>query len=371
MKKIVTFLLYFSLSFYALHAQEDSLKQQKEINTIVEILSAVKVQDSDYQDIATQTKSHYTEFNTAWEKLEEQKLSKMRIWRNTELEKINLSTQNLFYPFSGPDFLNAYLLYPDCDNYLMFGLEKIGELPKLSEMKGVFLTNYLKNVRGAMSEIMSRNYFITKNMMTQVSYQLKGVLPILSIFIKRFDNDILSIKKVYIEKSGKPTLTSLSYQSKFNLITGLQIVFKNKQKNKIQTIYYFSTDVQDNAITNKVELLKFIKSFPEKSTFIKSASYLLHGENFSVMRNFILSDTKSVVQDDTGIPYKFYNKQNWYVQLFGKYARPVKDFNYGYQTDLANRFEVDKTIKPINFTFGYHWWTDKSSILKCTRPEKK
>ncbi|TAE47785.1 MAG: hypothetical protein EAZ31_10645 [Cytophagia bacterium] len=365
------FILLFYCSFGIINAQNDSLKKQKETNTIVEILSAMAINDSAYQDKTTEAKIHYSEFNAAWEKLEEQKLSKMRVWRNEELEKINLSTQNLFYPFSGPDFLNAYLLYPECDNYLMFGLEKIGELPKLTEMKGVFLTNYLKNVRSAMSEIMSRNYFITKNMSSQISYQLKGVLPILSIFIKRFDNEILSIKKVFIEKNGKPTITSLSYQSKFNLVTGLQIIFKNKQKNKNQTVYYFSTDVQDNAMVNKPELLTFLQSFPEKSTFIKSASYLLHGANFSTMRNFILNNTKSVVQDDTGIPYQFYNQKNWYVQLFGKYARPVKDFNYGYQTDLANRFNVDKTVKPINFTFGYHWWTDKSSILKCTRPEKK
>jgi hypothetical protein len=357
----------FIIQNFIIAQTKDSLKPLKEVNAIAQVLAGMEVDNPDFKNLETQAKTHYTEFNKAWESLEKTKLEKMRIWRNQELEKINLTSKNLFYPFSGPDFLNAYLLFPDCENYLMFGLEKMGELPKINEFKGVFLTNYLTNVRKAMSEIMSRNYFITKNMSSQITYQLKGVMPILCVFLARFENEILSIKKVYIEKNGNPTITSLQYQSKFNLVAGLQIIFKNKQKNKLQTLYYFGTDFQDNAMVNKPELVKFIKSFPDKATFVKSASYLLHGDNFSTIRNLILSDTKSVTQDDTGVPYRFFKDISWDVQLYGKYDRPIKDFNYGYQLDLKKRFETDKTIKPIDFTFGYHWWTDKSSIMRLIK----
>ncbi len=347
----------------------DTIKINEEANALAQVMAGVEIENNKITENAT-TKQHAKVFAENWEKLENTRLKKLRTWRDNELSNINQNTQNLFYPFSGPDFLNAYILFPNCDNYLLFGLEKSGELPKIEEMKGVFLQNYLANVRSALSEIFSRNYFITRNMMQNVSANLKGVLPILAVFLAKTDNDIIKIQKVFIERGDKLTYTSLKFQSKYNLVNGLYIEFKNKKKNKIQKMYYFGTDFQDKSMVGKPELVQFIKTFENVTTLTKSASYLLHGSDFSTIRNLVLSQSDAVVQDDTGVPFRYFKPAEWESQFYGKYAKPVKDFNYGYQQDVATKFNTDKSIKAIDFTFGYHWWTDKSSVFRYVKKKK-
>lgn len=302
--------------------------------------------------------NHYKQFAIAWKKLEDQKLSRLRKWRNNEITDLHKEKTNLFYPFAGPDFLNAYLLFPTCDNYLLFGLEKMGKLPTAAQLKG----NYLSGLRKALSILMNRNYFITKDMINKLNSNVKGVLPLISVFMARTGNKILSIQKVYVQKNGKPKFVAFDDNKWYAGTKGVTIEFKNQNRDLPQRLFYFGTNFVNTAMYSKGHLVKFIKGFENKLTFTKSASYLLHGHNFSTIRNIILNHTSAAVQDDTGVPYRYY-KGNWSVKLYGKYARPVRDFNYGYQTDLNKLFKTDKTVKPIDFTFGYHWWTDKSSIL--------
>ncbi len=367
---ILLFLFFQNFIFYKnLFAQKDTIKYNVEANTIAQLIAGLPIESDKITENAT-TKQHAKIFAENWDKLEDARLSKLRTWRDNELAEINQNTSTLFYPFAGPDFLNAYILFPDVDNYLLFGLEKTGELPKIEDMKGVFLQNYLANVRSSLSEIFSRNYFITRNMMQNVSANLKGVLPVISVFLAKTDNQIIKIQKVFIENADKITYTSLKFQSKYNFVNGLYIEFKNKKKNKIQKLYYFGTDFQDKAMVGKQDLVKFIKTFEQVTTLTKSASYLLHGGDFSTIRNLVLSQSNAVVQDDTGVPYRYFKPAEWESQFYGKYARPVKDFNYGYQNDVAQKFNTDKSIKSINFTFGYHWWTDKSSVFKYVKKKK-
>ena len=46
-------------------------------------------------------------------------------------------------------------------------------------------------------------------------------------------------------------------------------------------------------------------------------------------------------------------------------AKRVIDF---FSANSDKKFITDaKNVKPIDFTFGYHWWTDNSSILYFKR----
>ncbi|TAF67669.1 MAG: hypothetical protein EAZ55_01220 [Cytophagales bacterium] len=328
-------------------------------------------------------KRHYEQFNKQWENLEKARLSKMRTWKDTELKDLNKEGNTLFYPFSGPDFVNAYEFFPDCDNYVMFGLEIAGNLPDLENLPN----GYFDGVRAALAEIFQRNYFITSYM--GGSLYGKGVLPVIELFMARTGNQIIKTQRVYLDKDGKPvpfalnerayldakgTVKIATEKEKINtadeqkVISGLMIEFLNVKKTRTQKVYYFGTNVEDPAMKDKQNLLAFIKSFPNKVTFIKSASYLLHGGNFSIIRDLVLESSKGILQDDTGVRYDVLLKAGFEVQLYGKYARPIADFaNYTIQPALADAFMTRKDIKPLNFTYGYHWNTENTSVLVCRK----
>ncbi|WP_299454162.1 hypothetical protein [uncultured Microscilla sp.] len=310
-------------------------------------------------------KQHLKLFGQQWQKLENTRLRNMRKWRDTELAKINGETHNLFYPFSGPDFINAYEFFPNCDNYLMFGLEKVGNLPDFSKESAAFVSGYLSNVRNALGEIFQRNYFITTFMGSELNTNVQGVAPILFTFLARTNNQIVKVEKIQLQKDGTPKAFPLDEKlDPKKSVVGLMIEFLGKGKAKPQRIYYFGTDVRDAQMPKKMELSKFIKSFPHKISFVKSCQYTLHESQFKVMRNLILNDTEAVLQDDTGVRYEVLKENGWKVKLYGKYAWPIADFGkYTYQPKLKQAFAKDSSVKPLNFTYGYHWNTDNTSVI--------
>jgi hypothetical protein len=348
--------------------EEPKVKVDELATARAQIMGAVEVKYKNGLDSVLSSpavKQHYEEFNKNWKKLEDTRLSKMRPWRDKELAFINNESHNLFYPFSGPDFLNAYEFFPNCDNYLMFGLEPDGKLVDINKMP----TNYLADLRNSLGEIFERNYFITSYMGRELWG--KGVLPIINIFMARTGNQFVKAERFYLDKTGKPQFFPLTEEEGHkDKLRGIMVEFLNEKKSKSQRIYYFGTDVADEKMKSKMELVEFIKSFPNKIGFIKSASYILHNTNFAIMRNLVLDETSAVLQDDTGIRYSVYLENGWEVKLYGKYARPIADFGgYTYQNDLNQAFLKDSTIKKLDFTYGYHWKTDKTSVMLCIKPK--
>lgn len=308
-------------------------------------------------------KTHYAKFNQNWKQLEDRHLGKMPSWRDSELTEFQNEGRTLFYPFGGPDFLNAYTFFPNCDNYLMFGLEPNGKLVDLDNMP----TTYLPSLRKALEDLFLRNYFITSYMSSDLWG--KGVLPLINIFLARKGNSIVSMNRFYLDKDGKAQLIDLEDKKSYKgQVTGITIEFINTERSKTQRLYYFSQDVEDKQLAKLPELAKFVRSFDKKITFIKSASYILHNSNFNTVKELVL-ETDAILQDDTGVRYKDLMDANWNVQLYGKYAKPVADFGgYTYQPALQKAFTEQKDkVKPLSFTYGYHYKTKNTSLLFCTK----
>src|SRR5581483_1819506 len=97
-------------------------------------------------------------------------------------------------------------------------------------------------------------------------------------------------------------------------------------------------------------------------TYIKSASYLLHANFMSNMRSLILKNSIAVVEDDTGIPFKYFQEGNRFdIKLYGQYTKPVSDFPYlSLQKPLQEAFQKDSSkIGKLPFHLGYHWGSKK------------
>ncbi len=101
-------------------------------------------------------------------------------------------------------------------------------------------------------------------------------------------------------------------------------------------------------------------------TFTKAASYCMHGGDFSIIRGVCLR-AKAVLEDDTGIPYRFFKQDEWEVSLYGRYTKPVKDFHYGFQKDLDSAYRSGKNVKPLPYSIGYHWRDGFSSFILAIR----
>ena len=103
------------------------------------------------------------------------------------------------------------------------------------------------------------------------------------------------------------------------------------------------------------------------TVLLKSASYLLHDSQFSNTRAMLLEAADVVVQDDTGIPYRFISQSPWQVKLYGRYHKPIRPMRYGFQKDLEAAYNLRQDQVPLPFPFGYYWRGQQSGLIVAHR----
>jgi hypothetical protein len=306
------------------------------------------------------------EFDSQWTQATKDRFVHMADWRNRELKAATGACSTLMYPFSGPDILNAWLLFPDCERYVLFGLEQTGSLPALDQLSPERLARLLDETRHALNDLLARNYFITRHMLADTaSEELKGTLPLMAVFLVRTNAQLVSARELEIGEDGR--LRPRTGSSKDHTAApALELVFVRPGRSP-QSVIYFRAQAEDAAIDNRPGVLPFLQAQAPFATFLKSASYLLHGTQFSRIRDVLLKHSRLILEDDSGIPFRFLKSPEWTVTLYGKYSKPVKDFNYGFQPDMAKAYADKSNVKPLTFSFGYHWAEGAASVILAVR----
>src|SRR5260221_14609161 len=105
--------------------------------------------------------------------------------------------KTFLYSFSGPDFLYAAAFFPDCTNYILVGLESVEPMPDLLTVPEASLVSTLQNIQISLNTILQFSFFKTKDMRQDFERgQLRGVLPIIFVFLARTRKDILGVEYV-------------------------------------------------------------------------------------------------------------------------------------------------------------------------------
>jgi hypothetical protein len=290
-------------------------------------------------------------------------------WRAQEVKIAGAHSKTLLYPFSGPDFLNAYALFPDHSQYIFFSLERPGALPDLESVTPAQFGKLLEDVRNAFRDIFQRNYFITDYMSKQLTTPwIRGTVPVIATMMALMNQRIVRIVPIDLF----PDLTR-SYEAADaakhprRLMRATRIDFVSATGGPVQQLYYISLDATDKALEYYPGFLDWVAQHRPASVLLKSASYLLHDNQFQKTRSMILATADFVIQDDTGIPYRFLNQAPWQVRLYGRYNKPIKSLSYGYQPDLENAFKSKNISTELPFPFGYHWRGKQSGLLMAIR----
>jgi hypothetical protein len=310
-----------------------------------------------------------------WSRLQTERFAAMRVWSDREITPAVGPCDTLFYPFGGPDFVNAYVLFPGCSRYLLFGLEPVGSMPALERGDPQAVDALLAELRASLSDVFVRDYFITREMMTELKTPgVNGTLPLLLVFLARLDARIVDIRMESPWSQGEAAESPVPAQDpgsgarrqpqRANAVT---IRFATAGSTRVQTLSYARVRMEDTSFVKQEALQAYLDRHAPFTTMLKSASYLLHDNQFSRVRSAVLTGSRAVLQDDTGVPFRFFDKTAWSVRLFGRYSPPVKDFNYGRQPDLEGAYRDTSAVHDLPFSFGYHWRQGTSSVMLAIR----
>ncbi len=306
-------------------------------------------------------------FDTAWGHLENNQLSKVRLWAKTHVPDAFASKDNVFYMFSGPDFIYADTFYPQASTYVMCGLEPTGSIPDLSKLSPKVLHGELQALQGSVNEVMNFSFFITKHMQKDlVNHSLSGTIPIIYLFMARCGKTITDVNYVTIDEEGVlNTQKESSLRSSKAPIPGVCIHFLSEGSSTPRTLYYFSSDISDSGLKHG-GFLKFCKTLAPANSCVKSASYLMHESGFSSIRGFLLENAKVLIQDDSGIPCSFFTPDNWRLTVFGHYPGPISLFNDFHQKMLTELYRTTNP-EPLDFGIGYRHLAGESTLMVATR----
>ena len=301
----------------------------------------------------TQTKewkNHARNMDQIWNSYQ-QSSPKLLSFAQHELSDVNQKYHTLFYPFGGPDFLFSNAFFPDMDTYFLIGLERTGQAIQVKHPSAKTYKLY----QDAVSDVLSLSFFRTKDMnVEQENDTIDGVIPVISMLMARADKQIISIKDKRIDSNGKIVDTNAD-GTPISSPTGLiEIKFFRTGTNRAQTLYYYATDLSNEGLSKNKPLMAYINSLNRETTatFIKSASYLMHENDFSTIRDLILKQSTAIMQDDSGIPLVHYKKEAWDAILYGTFYKPISTYVEYAQPALRDAYQLGSP-KPLAFRIGF------------------
>ena len=301
--------------------------------------------------------------DTNWNRMYRERLEKINGWEDSTFSPAINDTLHLFYPFSGPDFLHAYFLYPHAHEYILAALEPIVEIPPLDTLTMKDRDMFLDTLGSSLRDIFKKSYFITTHMKKDLK-QIKGVLPPLFFFLERSGHELLNLQFISLDSAGAEIEVE-ARKLHWEKTPGVIITFRSREDKVVKKLYYFSISISNKGIDERPEFVKFIANKAPFNTFVKSASYLMHNSPFTKVNELILSNSLSLFQDDTGIPYRdFKNRLDFGFYFYGEYTKPVKDFDVSkFQLDLDSAYKARKNHEALPFSLGYHWGSKKQNYM--------
>lgn len=260
--------------------------------------------------------------------------------------------KTLFYPLAGADFVYADAFFSNVRNYILVGLEKPGYLPNYDQLTNTDVQSYLNQIFNSLDISMKSGFFRTKSMAVQFNQKtVNGTLHSLLFYLVRRGNKIRKIRHFILKENSVIKYTS-GTEGMFS--PGLDIEFLTAD-NKVKNLFYFNTDLSD-ANTKLDNFFNWVSAFGEHHTMLKAASYLNSRDYFSKTRNYILKSSNMIVQDDSGIPYKYFVDGTWDVKLYGGYKKVIPLFASRIQPDMVRAYAdtAKLTSKYLPFRIGYN-----------------
>ncbi len=268
---------------------------------------------------------------------------KVSDWHQENLQEV-YSVKNAFYLLSGADFYYFRLFYPNAENYFMFAMEKEGDFPELNTIDESTLNTNLVAIEEIIHNLSHNTYLFSKTMNKFLNqdkiYKIYGTFPIVVFYIGYFSGNIIDVKKECLE-----------YKDFNCLIPGYSILYEEDQK--IKKVYYYSKKLVPEDIHQNSPFDSLMKKYDNKGLFLKASVYLFHNLKYQNFANYLLENFVYIIQEDSGIPYRFFQQHQFNVRLYGKYVDVpnLTGMKVPFQPDLSRDFKLNS--QRLTFHFGY------------------
>ena len=313
-------------------------------------------------DSLAPVRKHQKVMEQRWQLFDRDRFDPMRKWASRELPRPPGRT--VFYPFAGPDAATPLALFPTGTRYVLVGLEPPGRLAMPGGDSATVAQ--LPTVAKAMRSVMSLGFFLTNEM--AVDLDSIGVAPVLAAMAVRSGFTVIGWRPVEIDSAGSVVTghdeDALRPASK-RQAAGVELTLRTGDGRAV-LMQYFAVDLGDYALQSMPRAERAFGGMTQVLTVTKATSYLLHKPYFSKLRRMILTQSDEIVQDDSGVPWRFLSTNGWSPTLYGKYVEPISMFSEWKQAELETVTRRGPR-RPLPFAFGYRHQKSQAGLIVASK----
>ncbi len=293
-----------------------------------------------------------------WRRFSVQRQPRLANFSRSELGGLR-NAPTVWYPFNGPDILFAETLFPGAGHYELCGLESCEMLPDLATLNPDQQAAALDGIYTSLTTALSYSFFVTRDMRVDLQRTaVKGTLPLCLVFLARLGYPIESVTPVSLDSGG----ALVAGQSGRNC-PGYTIRYRTGP-GRSRSLTYFTENVADFSLRSDPRYLNYLRGFGPVVTYLKSASYLMHTDEFTLIRQRILDQSSALLQDDSGIPLLHLTDNRWDLLFCGQYTGVLDLFKEYYQADLMSVYQGGgPQVREIDFGLGYKHLTGDTALI--------
>jgi hypothetical protein len=292
--------------------------------------------------------AHASQMQRSFERLQSGQFRRIRDWSARALPTKVHDADVVWYPFSGPDVLYPAALFPKASHLVFTGLEPVGAPPQAADFESPALADSLGELRRSLATLLGQSFFVTAQMQQQFARnRFRGVTPILMLLLARSGYHIDSVAGVVLTPEGQLCGRDVSERIDH---AGVQIRYHLEGEDQSRTLTYLRVDLSNKGLEQMPGYALWIKQIGVHASYIKSASYLMHIDAFSGIRELLLTLSPALLQDDSGIPYRWFPEDQWQSSFYGHYGSAAEGFGGHTQPALRKAFAG---APALDFWIGY------------------
>lgn len=315
--------------------------------------------------------AHGEAMDALWATIEERHLNDMKLWAADALSEAQSSPKPIFYPFGGPDLPSVQQFFPDASSYVLVGLEPPGTIPDLAAFPDDVLAVELERLRDGLSNLAEKGYFVARHMVQDFgdAQRLEGFVPVLYIFLARSGYEPTSVRFLELTESGEVRYREHLMAGE---VYGVEMTYlpatdrAEESDQEPRRLYYFAQDLSDEGLAARPGFEAFVRRLGAFDVYMKSAMYLPHEAEFNRLQS-LMFDGRSVLQDDSGVPWDRFDPELWQTQLFGVYTQTLPNYRQYFQPDLASAYSEQVDRPKLPFAIGYNSRVSGSCLIWARR----
>jgi hypothetical protein len=273
-------------------------------------------------------------------------------------------------PFGGGDLLPAMVVYPEASEITTLSLESAGDPRRLLKANRLQLRQALEQYRSHVGFMLSTNDSSNSSIRSLerglIPNQLAFSLTALSVL----GYEPVSLKFFGINEDGTLHYLSLEEIAALENVKGqrlkgswidsdfsvafrnMELVFRKKKGGNSIIHRHIAFNLDDKNLAGS-GVLKHLENKGKISTMVKGASYLLWFDNFSTLRNYLLSRMAFCVSDSTGLLPKHASQAGFKQITYGKFSGAFLDDEGGINASAMRGLFQSQPYRPLSFRFGY------------------